>query len=487
MDSRLNEIRFLLKHSSIYGVGNLLSKAVGFLLLPLYTRYLSPVDYGILELIEAMTSMIGLVASIGIGTAMSRFYFDFEDDRSRGAVVSTTFFIATISSLVFIMPLIPITSILSELIFDSRRYSSFFVVALAGLGLGIVIDVGMMHLRILQRSDIYVAISLATLVLNVGLNIYFIVFQQSGPIGILYSVLITRSIIGIPLVLATLHYTGIRFRWRLAVDLVRFSAPLVPADVANTIVGYSDRFFINHFISTGAAGIYGIAQKLGAILHLLVTSPFITTFLPRRFEIARDEEAPAIFASIFDAYFLIMLLLSTGLAVYAREVVMILTAAEFHPAAFYVPVIVLTALVMGVKYHVQFGVFFAKRTVHSMQIEIATMLIHLAGNAVFVPSFGVWGALLAALLAVSSNVTMFYFVARRFYEIPFNFRRTFSALGIGAIAALAAYTVNQGLLVSILLKSVIYALFLGALVYSGIFRLDRILSVLSRQRLRPDV
>ena len=71
------ELKFLLKHSSVYGLGTIIAQAVGFLLLPFYTRYLTPTDYGVMSLVNITMDIIGIVAGLGVTTAMSRFYFDF--------------------------------------------------------------------------------------------------------------------------------------------------------------------------------------------------------------------------------------------------------------------------------------------------------------------------------------------------------------------------------------------------------------------------
>ena len=89
------EIKFLLTHSSIYGLGTVTSRLVAFLLLPLYTRYLTPKDYGILELIDITTGTIALVVSLGIIRSMSRFYYDEKDLNNRNIVVSTSYVVCT--------------------------------------------------------------------------------------------------------------------------------------------------------------------------------------------------------------------------------------------------------------------------------------------------------------------------------------------------------------------------------------------------------
>src|SRR5262249_14159498 len=85
------QLRRLGRHSAIYGIGGLVSRIIGVLLLPVYTRYLTPADYGKIETLLALTTVMGLVLRAGITSAFFRFYFDVEDDAGRLRVLRTSF------------------------------------------------------------------------------------------------------------------------------------------------------------------------------------------------------------------------------------------------------------------------------------------------------------------------------------------------------------------------------------------------------------
>jgi O-antigen/teichoic acid export membrane protein len=85
----LEEIKKLLKHGSVYSLGNILNKAVGFLLIPFYTHYLTTADYGTLELLDLSVALIGLLLNMWMNASLVRHYYDYEDSRDRNEVVST--------------------------------------------------------------------------------------------------------------------------------------------------------------------------------------------------------------------------------------------------------------------------------------------------------------------------------------------------------------------------------------------------------------
>jgi len=112
------EIKFLLKHSSIYGLGSIIGQAIGFLLLPLYTRYLTPADYGVMALIDVARWMVGLIISLGIINALSRFYYEYEEQQKRNLVISSAYWIAFAVLIIFSPVLHHASPYLSTLIFQ---------------------------------------------------------------------------------------------------------------------------------------------------------------------------------------------------------------------------------------------------------------------------------------------------------------------------------------------------------------------------------
>lgn len=465
---RFGELAFLAKHSVIYGIGNMLSRIVAFVMLPIYTRHLTPFDYGVLELVDTTLAMVGLVAGLGVAGAMSRFYFEYSEPRARDRVVSTTFVLAGVAVALVLALLLPLSSTLAQLLFDRSGLASIFVVALIGLGIGLFIDVAQVYLRIRQQSLWYVAVSVANLVVGVGLNIYFVVFQETGVIGIFYASLGAKVVVGVPLAIAILARVGLQFDTALAKDMCRYSLPLIPSDLANTAVGYSDRYFINHFLSTADAGIYGLAQKIGTAVHLLVTSPFLMTYLPRRFEIAQGPDAPRVFASIFDYHVLVLLIMSVALAIYAHEILIVMTTAPYYGAAQLLPLIAFSMIVLGTKYHFQFGILYRKMTRYQMYINLGTAVLHVALNAVLIPQLGLWGGLVAFNLAMATNSALTYIVSRDLYPIPYDFARNLRLLAVGLVFYAAAIVFGHGTWMAVAWKAGMLLLLPFAIMSAGV-------------------
>lgn len=468
-------ISFLLKHSTIYGIGNLLSKVVAFLLLPLYTRYLSPESYGILELVDVTIGMIGIVVGVGVTEALSRFYYDQKDGAERRAVISTGYGVVTAMAVVSVLVLSYGSELFAVLILESAGHATLFTISFLSLGLGIITDVAQVYFRLLHKSTHYIAISLANLIIGVLLNILFIAYLEYGVIGIFYASLLTRLLVGVPVTVYVLKKVGIRFQWSLAKEMVAFSVPLIPAALASTAVAYSDRYFINYFLTLAETGIYGLGRKIGSMIHLLITVPFLLVFLPRRFEIAHEEGAKEVFGQVFYYYLLTMLFIGLGLSVMADIVIAMMTTTEFYPAADFVPLAVLTMIILGAKYHFEFGILYSKKTRYYMYIYMVSGGVHLASNWFFVKAIGLWGAMYASLLAQLLTTGLVYLVGQRLFPINFGLWKSLKALVAAcAIYAVSTYPLHLDTGLMIVYKFMLVASFPVVLAIFGLISKDEI-------------
>ena len=230
------EIKFLFTHSSIYGVGTIVSQLVAFIMLPVYTRFLTPKDYGILELINITTGIIGIVVTIGIARALSRFYYEFETLREQNKVVSTTYITYASIALCCILLLLNLTDFFSAIILDSKKYSYFFKINFINLALGGLIDIGLMYLRITKKPFVYISITITRLVMLLSLNILFIVFLRKGVLGIFYSTLITRILFSAIITVGILLRTNLRFSLSLIMAKVAVARTIIAFQLVREII-----------------------------------------------------------------------------------------------------------------------------------------------------------------------------------------------------------------------------------------------------------
>ena len=179
------ELRRLGRHSAIYGLGGLVSRILAVLLLPLYTRYLSPSDYGKVETLIALTTVIGIVLRMGIHCAFFRFYFDSKEPDHRRLVLRTSFWFTMAMATAGLIAGLLFSGTIADLLFGSSDDSELVMAAFVGLWAGMNYDQLTSLFRVEERSVAFVSASLANILLTIGATLLLVVALDQGPIGVI--------------------------------------------------------------------------------------------------------------------------------------------------------------------------------------------------------------------------------------------------------------------------------------------------------------
>jgi O-antigen/teichoic acid export membrane protein len=427
------EIKFLLTHSSIYGLGTVVAQLASFLLLPLYTRFLTPKDYGILSIVEVSSDIIGIIVTVGIARALARFYYENDSMDEKNTVLSTAYITYIVIAASVSLPLLYMGEPLAKLLFSSEEFGLYFKISILSLLLGGIVDIGMMYLRLIKKSTVFILVTLTRLAFLIILNIVFIVHYQMGIIGILYSGLIVKGAYAIGMTAVILWKTTIKFSYTLSRHLLSYGFPMIFSNLGGAAVKQSDKYFVLYFISAADMGIYSLALKLGNAVHNLLTVPFNMAYIPRRFEIMKKDDAKTIYSRIFTYYTFVMIYVGLALSMLIPEILSVLVAPDFVRAKEIVPLVVLSMIIFGCHYHFDFGILHAKKTKHLAYISTLCGIAQIALNITLIRAYGLIGAVSSSLIALGLQAFLLYLVSERLYRIEYDFRRIFQYLMLAVI------------------------------------------------------
>lgn len=433
------ESKSLAKHGLIYGFGNVCSRMVGFLMIPVYTRLLTPADYGMLELVTISAEIISQIVAMGISQAIYRFYFQYEDEPRRNQVLATGI---VAFSLFAVLPLFLLAwqaPTLARIILGGEQYSHYFLVAIASIWFSTLAQIGFLYLRILKQSLRFLLFSIFKLVIAVSLNIFFVVHLKTGIIGILYSTLISSAVMTLLLVIPILRRTGISWNSGILREMVRFGLPLIPASLGNLIVLSSDRYFLRFLGSVADTGLYSLAYRFSTIPGQFVSYPFMQIWNVRRMEIYKQENAEQIMGAVFTYFCLLMVTVALGIAVLSRDMIMIMADPKFWDAYKVIPILLVAQVIFSFFQHFNMGIMISKKTKYFAYIDVVNGLLNLIFNYVFIKHLGVLGAALATLCSYSLRVIMVYVITMPFYRIHFELTRVLRLFG----AALILYWLSR--------------------------------------------
>lgn len=455
-----DESKLLARHSVIYGIGTSANKIVGFLLLPIYTQYLSTREYGIKELVGLSTDIIGVLLATAISSAFYRFYFDYTQESDRMLVLSSSYIFLGIFGLLFVGLLSLGSPVMARYILDSSELYTFFLIAFASLWFQTINSIGLNYLRVTLKSVQYVILSLFRLILAIGLNIYFIMFLHMGVLGILISTLITSIVMALVLNVPQLAKAGLRYSPGIVRDMLKFGLPMIPSQFGTLIVNLSDRFFIKGYCSIAEAGLYSLGYRFGILPGTFISEPFNQVWQPRRLEVYSQDNAEEVFGRIFTYFLLFISFVALGVAVLTEDVLVIIADKEFWSAYKIVPIIALGNVIFTFHYHFNMGIIIEKKTKYLAYINVSNAVLVLILNFLLIPAYGMYGAAYATLIAYIYKAASTYFFSNRFFKIHFEFVRMgkilFAAAGIYAIAQQVEL---DSVYVGMLVKTLIVLLF----------------------------
>ena len=284
------QLKRLGKHSAIYGLGGLVSRILAVLLLPLYTRYLSPSDYGKVETLIALTTVIGIVLRMGIHSAFFRFYFDSDDPAARRLVLRTSFWFTMGMATAGLVGGLLLAAPIADALFGSADDSELVMAAFVGLWAGMNYEQVASLFRVEERSVAFVSASLANILLTIGATLLLVVALEKGPIGV-----IVGNFTGTLLVYAVLlgyrrEQLGLQFDRSLLRRMNYFGVPLVPTALFLWVTNFSDRLFLVKLADTQEVGLYSVGVRIASALVLLLTA-FRLAWPAFAYSIEDDREA----------------------------------------------------------------------------------------------------------------------------------------------------------------------------------------------------
>ncbi|KJS28685.1 MAG: hypothetical protein VR64_23480 [Desulfatitalea sp. BRH_c12] len=411
-------------------------------MIPVYTHYLSPSDYGINELVGLTTEIIGIVLGLGISDAIYRFYYDKSETDSPNTVFSTACIGITLSSFLLLALIGFFSKPIASVVLEERSQYIYILLALATLWFNQQVNFIYTYLRINEASTKYLVVSLLKLITALSLNIFFIVGMKMGVLGLFISNCITAAFFAFCLYPFLLYRIGIRFSWGIAQKMLRFSLPVIPSNLASLAVNASDRYFIKVFLSIADAGIYGLGYKLGNIVFYLVRVPFMQIWDPRKYALYSQGAPKELFAQVATYFAGMMIYVGLGISIFVHDVIQIISPAEYWSAARYVPAVTLCYVIYAMDHHVGFGILVAKKTEYWTLVNLFMGAINIGLNFLLIPTYGVWGAVGATFISLTFKVVCLYAIGKRFFNIPFEWFRLTFMLGAAVLLYAARFFIS---------------------------------------------
>jgi O-antigen/teichoic acid export membrane protein len=418
----------LSRDSIVYGLSLAISQFVGFLLIPLYTNYLKPADYGTLEVLNTTSSLLGVVVAMGLASALTRSYFKSEDDDGRRVVVSTVVVFLTVTSLLSMLVLQLLAGHISSLLFDSSEYTTYLRIIFLSMFFNTGSSVALAVFRAKGQPIKYAAAAICQFILSVVLNVVFVVGLRMGVEGILYASLITAVCVYVVLMTNLVRQVGIQWSGHLLKTLLAFGLPLVPSNVGGWMLTMADRYFLLLLTTEAEVGLYSLGYKLGLVIQALLVGPFQLAWLPFLFSTAKEKRAVETYSRVFTYFVLVALFAALAISVLAREILVVMADPEYRDAYKVVPLVAASYVMWGCYDILAVGIYLEGKTKYLPVLIGGAAVLNLELNLLLIPDYGMMGAAGATLASYVLLPVGAYLVSRRYRVVHYEWGRAIKIL-----------------------------------------------------------
>ena len=452
---------------SWYTFGGILPGFASFLLIPIYTRYLTPADYGILASMAVLHSIASLVFILAIDRSVSRFYFDHKtesDQKNYFGTISISIFLT--STFMFLI-LIFLNKYVTK-IFESIDFFPFFLLAFLISYFATFSRIPMIYLRLIGKAKTYVLISLGQFSLRMVLKIFFVVVLLKGVYGALLGGLIANIVFFFIFIYISTKISNFTFDKNILIHSLKFSLPMLPVILSAFIIDFSDRIFLEKYTSLSDLGIYSLGISIAGVVFIFSNS-FNKAFDPVFYRIANSSDPISqrknILSSYLNNYLHYILFICFSLALFSSEVIAILADKSFHEAYIITMIFSLSYVLLFSSSVFNMMIYQQKKSNYVMYSTFIAAPCNIILNFLLIPEYGIYGAGITTILSFLISFSVKFYFAKKCFYVPLNWSKHLMVLLIliGITIFCYYYLLNQSIFISLITKSGVFLLLLISL------------------------
>jgi O-antigen/teichoic acid export membrane protein len=418
-------LRRLATTGAAYTAASILSKLIAVALLPLYTRYLSPADYGAAEVMFAAVVAASIVIRFGVIEAVLRFYYKAGEDPQR--VVATSFaalfWFGTAAALIALPFAEPISdALLTEKAAKLVSGPDLARIAIGGLWVLTLHEYLLTLFRLEERARAFFIVTIANVLAAIALTVVLVVGEDEGARGLLLGSYVSGAAFVLGLIVVHRRRLSLRIERPLLRRMLRFGLPTMPAELSLYALNFVDRIIIVRTVGLAEAGLYSLAVKFAQAVNVLVRG-FQLAWPPLAYSIRDDDEARRAYAAVVTWFLAACAFVVAGMWLLSRWIVRALAAPKFFESYEAIGLIS-TAVTLYALYMVLLVILGRTgRTEFNFPATGAALVANIVLNLVLVPPLGIVGAGIALVASYLLVVALMYGFTQRLFPVPYEWGR----------------------------------------------------------------
>lgn len=473
----MNPLKKLAGQTVIYGLSSVVGRLLNYLLVPLYTRYFLPEEYGIVTELYAYVAFLVVILTYGIETAFFRYS---QKVPNKKTVYSTALISLLVTSSIFILIIFcsaqPISNWLQYP--NNTDYVKFFAVI---IGLDAISAISFAKLREKNNATRFALVRLLNIFINIGLNLFFIIYcpyalekglpstgfvnsiyQEGYGIGYIFVANLIASSVTFLMLLPEMIKSVWIFDKSLWRKMIIYAFPLLIAGLAGMTNETIDRILLKHLLPqnlnvSAEIGLYGAFYKL-SILIVLFIQTFRFAAEPFFFAHEKEKNSRKVYAEVMK-YFVIITSFIFLVVTMLYDFIILFLGTGYHDERGFVTVSILLAanLFLGIYYNLSVWYKLSEKTKYGAYMSIFGALITLSLNFLLIPILGFVGSAWATLVCYLCMSIVSFYLGRKHYRIPYPVKRIFIYLSLVSVLFFTSVLFNLG----VVIKTIFIFLFIS--------------------------
>lgn len=419
----MSRVKQLLSETFVYGLSSVFSRLINFLLLPVYTRILSPDDYGVLNIVNTTFTIIWLLAVMALDSAAFVFFYDKPEDKFRKPIFASWFWSQFAITFFFAALLFGLSGILSKTFFNTEIHKYEFQLISIILFVNLLPNIIWNWLRSFRRAKATAIFTLTQSLIVIGFNILFIAVLHWGIKGFFWAQIISGGIMTVTALFLLKDWLSFRYFDKILLrKMLFYSLPLVPTAVALWGLNSAGGYFLQGFRGETEVGLYQTGVTIAGAMAFVIGA-FTQAWGPFAMSIKDQDNAKSFYGKVFILYISIVGFLSAVVALFANEILQIVATPAYRDAHWVTSILAFSSLLVGLNYIASIGMSLVKNMRPFAKAFIIGSIFNLFLYLVGSKYFGKEGCALASLIT-NMGITIYIFKeAQKMTFIPYNFKK----------------------------------------------------------------
>ncbi len=433
----------LLRGSFTYGAVTIFSRIAAVILIPILTRLLSPVEYGVLSMALTIVTLANFVVTFEVAQAVTLFFTD-RNRTDRDLYPGTAFRFSLIMYLFFLVVVVIFGEMIFRMIAGDTIGAAIVIAGTLLLTTNGIFLLIQNQLRLEFKSQWYAILTLGYVLLTSFGAIGGALFFHNPAEGVIFGQSAGAAIIDIVGILVLWKRFRIGFNMNKLREMLKFSLPLVPAGLLLLGGQQVPKFILSMYGSLEDVGIYGLAYQIAGFSALAVLG-VQTAITPSVLANHHESETPKLLGRLFEGFTIVALLLCSSLSIFAHELVMIFSVPSYGSAANFVPFLAF-AIALNNLYIFFPGKIIKGKSASQLIASAGSFLVAVAAGLLLIRFDGVRGATLATLLSGATFFFIWCYISQKLYRLPVNWLKLIMATVFTAVVcAVGIFLIPAGI------------------------------------------